>query len=101
MRKIVGSKPLCAGVLLALFVFVLAMAQSGALHRLVHADASKPNHQCAATMLASGQVDSAPVGVSISPPTVLTFLCALPEVPLLLAVDYSLLPSRGPPALLT
>ena len=101
MRKIAGGKPFVGGLLLALFVFVLAMANSGALHHLVHSEAAQPNHECVVKLLANGLIDFSPVAATVVTPPSSTFVCVLPEVPLLLAADYSLLPSRGPPASLT
>ena len=47
------------------------MAVSPALHELFHADASQAGHQCAVTLFAHGQVDTASVDVPLSLP--LTF----------------------------
>jgi hypothetical protein len=100
-RKAVRGKPFLAGLLLSLFVFVLAMAHSETLHHLVHVDAGMPEHQCAAKLLTKGHVDAAPAAVSVSITPLASIGCALPQVSLLLAVEYSLLPSRDPPAALT
>jgi len=90
-----------AGVLLALFLSVLALTLSETLHRAFHADACTPQHQCAVTMLQSGQVEM-PV-LTVTPVLVATlFFFALPcETVFVPSVDCSLPPSCGPPALLS
>jgi len=100
-RKFLHSKPLLASGLLALFLLVLAMAQSGTLHRLVHADAANPDHQCAVTLLATGQIDVAAATATVPAAAPATFALALPEAPLLAVADYSLLPGRAPPSSLS
>lgn len=98
MRKALGSRPLTAGVLLALFAFVLAMAQFRTLHRFCHAEADQKDHQCAVTMLVSGQVDAPSYGV-IPAPVQMRFV-GEPSAPtsFVPSADFFLLPSRGPPA---
>jgi hypothetical protein len=97
-RKPLRNRPLKAGLLLGVFLFVLAMAQFKALHHLLHDDAEAPDHRCAVTLLASGQVDAASPEVLL--PVITSAVCVCPQpAPLLLPVaKYSLLPSRGPPA---
>jgi hypothetical protein len=59
-----GRMPL--GVLLVFLVLLLnLLAASPSLHELIHHDADEPGHQCAVTMFAHGQVDSATVDVPI------------------------------------
>ena len=100
-RKSLRNRPLVAGGLLALFLFVLAMAQFKTLHRFCHAEADQQDHQCAVTTLAAGQVD-APTGAAliISATALLVGEVCVPTSSLP-AVDHLLLPSRGPPALLS
>jgi hypothetical protein len=100
-RKAHGNKPLIAGLLLGMFLLVLAMAQSWALHRLVHPDAGRPGHKCAVTLLTDGQVDAASEDLQVTITPMVAIPSVRPAALLLAAVDYSLLPSRGPPALLT
>ncbi|MBP9900963.1 MAG: hypothetical protein V9H26_18115 [Verrucomicrobiota bacterium] len=89
-----------AGLLLGLFLFVLALAQFGALHHFFHADSKQPNHHCAATMLAGGQIDAAPpcaVAVVVSP---IQFVVTITELfPIFVSFDFTLPLSCGPPAL--
>lgn len=51
--------------MLALFLWVLALTQFGALHHEVCSDADQPDHTCAATLLAGGQVELALSHVSV------------------------------------
>lgn len=47
--------------LLATIVLLLAaLGSSPTLHKLVHADAGAPDHECAISLFANGQVSSAP-----------------------------------------
>lgn len=86
--------------LLALFLFVVSAAQSGELHRLVHPDAGKPTHQCAATLLNCGQVEAAPGSATVCEISNEVIIFTLQPQPLLLVSnDYSLLPGRAPPVL--
>ena len=57
-------------MLVGLVLLLDAMAAFPALHELIHHDAGRPEHQCAVTMFAHGQVDSATVEVSAAPPAV-------------------------------
>jgi hypothetical protein len=58
-----------AGCIFAAFVCALALSVSPQLHQLVHKDANRVEHNCAATMIASGNYDHAaqppPVGVPV------------------------------------
>ena len=56
-------------ILLVLFLNLLATAPS--LHERLHADAGHEDHQCAVTLFAHGQVDSATVEVAAVAPVVL------------------------------
>jgi hypothetical protein len=83
--------------LLALFLLLQAMAALPALHALVHPDAADPDHECAVTFFAHGQVDApdtaAPVFHAPAPPV---FSQPLPRV-IFVSADIRLLPGRGPP----
>jgi hypothetical protein len=99
-RKVLRSRPVIAGGLLALFFFVLAMAQFKTLHRYCHAEAESPSHQCVVTTLSSGMVDTAATFSPIVPPALVVVCERTTGTAFPPSVDYSLLPSRGPPALL-
>ncbi len=89
-----------AATLLGGFLSVFALTLSETLHRALHEDACQPEHQCAVTMLQSGQVET-PVAtitpVITSAPTFVTLPVENNFVP---SVDLALPPSCGPPALL-
>ena len=85
--------------LLVGMVFLLdAMAASPALHKLIHQDANKAGHECAATMFAHGKVESANVVVSATVPLV-SIEAAQPIVlSIFTTAIENLPPDRGPPA---
>lgn len=88
-------------MLLGVFLSVFGLTLSEALHRALHDEACQPTHQCAVTMLQSGQVET-PV-VTVTPVFVgAEIFSTLPgKTVFLSAVDFSLPPSCGPPALLS
>ncbi|HEY2329931.1 MAG TPA: hypothetical protein VGI63_08990 [Verrucomicrobiae bacterium] len=57
-------------LLVGVVVLLLAMAASPALHKAIHHDADKSDHDCAATMFAHGKMDSATIEVPAVIPTV-------------------------------
>ena len=87
-------------LLLGVFLFGLALTYSESLHQRVHADAGKPGHQCVVTLLATGQIDSVPVGISVQPTSGVVSVFAWPDTPVFRSPAYSFPPDRGPPALL-
>jgi len=66
------GRALVAAFVSAGFLWALALSASPQLHQLVHADANRVEHSCAATMVASGSYDHAahPPLVSAPVPTV-------------------------------
>jgi hypothetical protein len=83
MRLVQGQfkqrgKAFVASLLVCLVLLLDAMAAAPSLHELFHADAGKADHQCAVTLFAHGQVDSATVDVSVSAP--MTFAVVAPQV---------------------
>jgi hypothetical protein len=94
-------KPVIAGLLLGVFLFVLALTHSWALHHAFCSEAAAPGHKCAVTLLTAGQVLVPASTVSVITTPGFVAVCE-PAEPLHLTVaDYSLLRSRGPPASLT
>ena len=85
--------------LLGVFLSVFGLTLSEALHRALHADACAPQHQCAVTMLQSGQVETPVVAIEPVVAYVAVFLAAQPQVDFVPSVEFSLPPSCGPPAL--
>jgi len=65
-----------AAVLTGLVLLLNAMAASPSLHEWFHPDAHQAGHECAVTMFAHGNVDSASVDVAL--PASLTLLAAIP-----------------------
>jgi len=82
-----------------LFLFLVTLAASPALHQAIHADAGHSDHHCAITVLAQSQLES--------PPTVTFLLIAAKEVANTLPVPLSvpgggaelLPPGRAPPSI--
>ncbi len=90
-----------AVTLLGVFLSVFTLTLSEALHRAWHNGACEPGHQCAVTMLQSGQVETPVVAIALVVAYV-TVICATPpQVDFLPSLDFSLPPSCGPPALLS
>lgn len=54
-----AGQTVLTSVLAGLVLLLNAMTASPALHELIHADAGKAGHECAVTLFAHGQVDSA------------------------------------------
>jgi len=84
-----------------LFVLLLAMAASPALHQAIHPDANDPSHHCAISLLAQGQIEAPGVGA----PVCFTF-ASCDSAPLFCLSVFSaavefLPPARGPPASLS
>jgi hypothetical protein len=77
------------------------MVTSATLHKAVHPNANKADHHCAATLLASGQVDAAANAVAAPAISLIliaenNFKVSPPATP-----SFNLSLSRGPPALLS
>lgn len=88
-----------AATLLGVFLSVFTLTLSETLHRALHDEACAPSHQCAVTMLQSGQVETPVVVIEPVVAYVAVFLAAQPQVDFVPSVDFSLPPSCGPPAL--
>lgn len=90
-----------AATLLGVFLSVFTLTLSEALHRALHNEACAPSHshQCAVTMLQSGQVETPVVAIAPVVAYVAVVLTAQPQVDFVPSVDFSLPPSCGPPAL--
>ena len=95
------GRQLIGVALLGLFLSVVAMASSVALHKVVHPNAAQADHSCAVTMLASGQVESAPSLASVPAIPLVPIVVSLFEVSSPSVVSFNLPLSRGPPALLS
>jgi hypothetical protein len=82
----------------AMVLFLAALAASPSLHQWLHHDANEPDHECAVTVFAHGQVNA----TTIAP--IIAFAAALFGGVALLAktfelasADYRFSPSRAPP----
>jgi len=93
------SKPLKGAVLLGLFLLLLAMAHSWALHACVHPEADHADHHCAVTMLQQGQVDTTTVAVAVVVVPPMPVADVVTPATFFPIVDFFLPPGRGPPAL--
>jgi hypothetical protein len=86
--------------LLGLFALVQAQVASAALHKLFHPTAGSQNHHCAVTLLSDGQVEAHQPESALAADLVFIVDDAAPQILLLVAVDYRLLPGRAPPSVL-
>ena len=93
------AKAFLASLLVALVLLLDAMAVCPALHELIHHDAGKPDHECAVTMFAHGQVDSISVDVPVVTPQVFVFNVPQIEISIFSPAIDNLPAGRGPPAL--
>lgn len=83
----------------ALVLGLSLLGASPELHELIHHDAGAPDHECAITLFAHGQVHSAETAIPI-----VQFFAPAPQVlqswreSVVASTDIPLLPGRGPPA---
>jgi hypothetical protein len=86
-------------VVLMLYVVLATFAASPALHQAIHSDATNPDHHCAITLLAHGQIEMPDCNPSVylAPSS---YVCApLVEFSVSSGIVELLPPGRGPPAL--
>jgi len=93
------GKAFVASLLIALVLLLDAMAACPALHELIHHDAGKPDHECAVTMFAHGQVDSVSIEVPVTTPQVFVFAVPQIEISVFSPAIENLPAGRGPPVL--
>lgn len=99
-RHFCPGRAAIAALLVGMVLLLNAMAAGHDLHKLIHGDADTAGHECAVTMFAHGQVDSAAVDVSVTVPAVV--IEAAPQFVFFVftsATEY-LPPGRAPPAIL-
>jgi hypothetical protein len=99
MRTSAG-KGVASALGLAIFLFLQTLAAAPVLHQLFHDNAGQPDHHCAVTLLAQGQIDVAAVSIFAALPSSLLAEAPGHQSPILIAADYRLLPGRGPPSFL-
>ena len=63
-----------ASTLLSAFFFALTLAAAPQLHALVHKDSSAPNHECAATLIASGSYQHSVAPVVFTAPQAVVYV---------------------------
>ena len=85
------------GLLVAFVLLLNALAASPTLHEFFHADASNPEHQCAVTLFAHGQIDSAVVEVAAVAPSAPIEIFSLSSVSVFHSPAAILPPGRAPP----
>lgn len=102
---------LTAAALVALFCWLNVLAVVPDLHAAAHCDGQhadgnahhepvqSPEHQCAVTLLAQGQLELVVPPTVPAAPTEFAFLSAPAALPAHSSVDLRLAPGRGPPAL--
>lgn len=93
-----SGRPAKAVLLLGLFLSVLGVANSATLHQLIHSDAASANHHCAATLLASGQVDAPASAVQVVPAAPISVSLIFPDISAPAEISFNLPLGRGPPA---
>lgn len=88
--------------MLAVFVLLLAaLGSSPALHKLIHADAGAPDHECVISLFANGQVGSAPdAQILIGLVSLFGGVALLAATLIFSTADYRFSSSRAPPSLL-
>jgi hypothetical protein len=92
-----GSKLSFGSLLIALVLLLNALAASPKLHELLHPDAGQAQHQCAVTLFAHGQVDSAII--DLPPAAVVASIQLAPrlEIPVFAPAIENLPAGRAPP----
>jgi hypothetical protein len=91
-------KSLAGAVMMALFSLLLAASLCQEIHHYFHCDAQSPNHQCAATQMAAGQLLEGPGAPALpAPQWQAQPLAATGESFRLPASDVRLMPERAPP----
>lgn len=86
-----------ASLLTGLVLVLNAMVASPSLHECVHADAGNSGHQCAVTLFAHGQVDSASVDVAAVEPHALVAVLPSVEISVFGSAIENLPAGRAPP----
>jgi hypothetical protein len=91
------GRPSLALLLAALVLLLNLLAASPSLHERFHSDAGHAEHQCAVTLFAHGQTDSAVVEVTAVLPVTADEFLPLVSVSLTAAPMAMLPPGRAPP----
>lgn len=86
-------------VVLMLYVLLAAFAASPSLHQLIHSDATSPNHHCAITLLAHGQIELPDCGSTLCLARPCYTYAPLVELSVSSGIVDLLPPGRGPPVI--
>lgn len=89
-----GAAVFCLGI----FLLVQLMAAVPCFHAWLHHDASEADHECAATLLLSGQVHASNADVNVARPAPVLISQSPDRQVHFDSTDIRWLPSRGPPA---
>lgn len=93
------GRVIVAGLMLVLWLGLVALASSPQLHQLVHADSSQASHDCLVTQLARSQLLAASGAIPVAVAAFVFFgLPPLLERLALPAADVRLSAPRGPPS---
>ncbi len=98
-RSVSPGRMVLAGLVAALVLFSTLASISDSLHQWLHADHLSSSHQCVLSNFNQGQLDLAPVAVTVPvPPVDFSTRASAREVSFV-SSDVRLLPGRGPPCL--
>lgn len=90
--------PASALLLTALILFLSVVADSPALHQLIHADASSVDHNCAVTLFVKGQISSVDLVPILGSPVSQSWeICVVENAIGNPVSDVQLIPGRAPP----
>jgi hypothetical protein len=93
------ARSVSALLLIAVFLFLSAVASSPSLHKRLHPDAGTPGHHCAVSLFAGEQFDSAPIGqATVTPAALFAGIALLPDASIVPSADYFFSSSRAPPS---
>jgi hypothetical protein len=95
-----GGRPfrVSAAVMTFLFLALLAIAASPALHQAIHPEAKDAHHDCAITALAHGQVDAPTPDISVAVPNDCVQSSSPVTIPFFSTTLKLLPPARAPPS---
>jgi hypothetical protein len=91
------GRAVIASLLTGLVLLLDAMVVCPSFHELIHADAGKAGHECAVTMFAHGQVDSATVDIVFAAPHTFVPSLSFAEISVFSPAIENLPAGRAPP----
>jgi hypothetical protein len=81
-----------------LFLTLQVFGASDSLHKLLHADAASPTHQCAITLISQGQFEQPPLNLRPAIPADFILSEIIYAAPALASCDHLACANRGPPS---